>query len=188
MMTTTTKVSRKLATGDEPEARFAIPDEEQFGNRDYLEAPDLQRVAEALLRLDEFVHVGMFPFDFLWKAKGGQRHGGDVLGRLVKVGGLTAAYSDATYVVWIAADHCRARELTAWQMEALLYHELCHATLNEKLAAATRGHDFEGFCAEVRRYGTWRAELAAARESFQLALPLADEDERATERAQDRPT
>lgn len=70
-------------------------------------------------------------------------------------------FSVSTWVICLGADWCREREFTEDQVEALLYHEMLHMTLKEtdepgeEGKPAIRGHDYEVFDAEIRRYGFW---------------------------------
>lgn len=79
------------------------------------------------------------------------------------------------FIITLNWQNCRDAELKAWQLEALIYHELNHIAPpdEEQLNAAPTviGHDFEGFGAELERYGMWHQSLEAAGEAFaQLGL------------------
>lgn len=96
-----------------------------------------------------------------WKLKGGKGGGNVTLGKLQKPSGLLLHFSRADYVVWFAADHCRERNFTNWQILALLYHELCHAAQDENGEFAVRGHEYEGFYDEIKLFGGWRENAKA---------------------------
>ena len=183
-MTTATKVDRKLVTKGEPDERFPAPTDEAFKDeqdelQDFLEAPTLDVIGRALLKArPELSTIGEFAVvvAFRWKLAGGATGGKLTLGKCVKLSGLAAHFSEGThYVVWLAADHLRQLKMTRWQVEALLFHELSHVKieLGEQDGDApklkTRGHDFDGFCAEIEHYGLWQADLVTASETIMKA-------------------
>lgn len=174
-----------LSTGDgsppvtidtrRPVAPFAIPGESAFGGRDFLPAPTLQRIADDLVaRCPEFDFIATndWTVKVLWKRKGGHSFGHNTL-----LKGLARHFAaGTTWTIEIAADNCDAYQFTERQMEALVYHELCHCDFEvkedketgERLFRATaRRHDVELFSAEVRRYGAWRSELAAVERAYE---------------------
>lgn len=163
---------RELVTDGDPDERFPVPTEDDFSGHEFMASPPLREVCEQLLALPEFEPVSAFTFSCRWKAKGGKREGKATLGKLVRCTGLLAHYSQREFVLWLAADHVRERKYTRWQVEALVYHELTHAAVTDEQQPMLVGHDFEGFRAELERYGCWRGDLSAARESFQMALPM----------------
>jgi hypothetical protein len=158
--------------------RFSLPGGEEL---DYLPAPDLQRIAGYLIgECSELEHLTRQSVIYLWKRKGGTYQGQGVMGKCVKMSGLGKYFSEAIWVVWLAADHLVDLEITRRQVEALLHHELLHAGESEPDDDGTtkpvvEGHDFDGFGLNVQRFGTWFAPLQLAAKAFveggkQLAL------------------
>ena len=93
-----------------------------------------------------------------------------LLGVCVKVGGIWTAYTDATWVIWLAADNCEA--FTNWQVQCNLIHQLLHAGEGED-GPAMVGHDFEGFAKELEWCGCWTEGLTVAGRAInQLQLPM----------------
>ena len=145
---------------------------------EYGSAPDLTRIGWALVKrhfttLPEGVRI-----EFLWKARGGSSNGKLTLGKCIKMGGLALHFAETDYVIWLAADHIDALPLDRYQVEALLFHELCHIDATkeeEKVTIAVNAHDLEAFKAEVEYYGFWRHDLAAMARTMQRRLPGFDE-------------
>lgn len=174
-----TPAARRLVGGGDADARFLPPPEEAFadglgGEADYLPAEDLEAVGDALIaergsRLDQLEALRIV---YLWKREGGKTRGRLTLGRLAKPSGLLAYFSDADFVVWLAADHLRGLASTAWQVEALLYRQLLHAGIDGNGNPSLVDADFAGFRAELRRYGLWDDALRAmGADVRQLDLP-----------------
>lgn len=160
-----------------------IPADSQFifAGSDFLPAPDLDDLAEDLIYHEP-------PFEFLrdtwgssivyrWKRKGGTSAGAAVLGKCVALSGAARHFAGKRYLIWLGADTCREARLTAEQLRALVYHELCHLTpgeiddTGEETPPTVVGHDVEAFTAEIRRFGLWRRDLAQAKAAFD-DLPL----------------
>lgn len=184
--------ARRLVTGGNPDALAGPPTEEDFVPRawldadarrtpeddaaphdDYRPAPDVQHVAETLIaKHHRFRHLRDVRLDYRWKRRGGATAGKATLGKCVKASGLVKDYTDATWIVWLAADHALA--LDAFQLEALIFHQLLHAETDEEGEKPTlAGHEFEGFRAELEEYGLWSGSARHIAPAFrQAALPL----------------
>ena len=137
-------------------------DEVSGREHEYLEAPDLEELAEELIAEhgDVAGDAGSFAIDFAWKAEGGAARGAPVLGKAVKLSGLAAWYGGAQFVIWLAADHAWSHQLTRRQVEALLFHQLMHVRADpESGRPYLAPHDAEVFRAELERYGAWREGL-----------------------------
>lgn len=171
---------RHLITGGDPEEPCGVPDKSLCDQLDFLPDKRLEEVGEALI-LRKFPDLdGVTTVTFLWKSRGGASGGNRTLGKCVKNSGLVRHYSNHTdYTVWVAADHLRQLRFTRYELEALLYHELCHIAFEEpeeegdRAVVGTRGYDVEAFYAEIREYGLWRANLQLLSDVIQPALPLA---------------
>lgn len=145
-----------------------IPAPEDFGGDFLADNGDLKETARKIIdRRLRHLDDGELLIDYAWKMKGGKSGGNAVLGKCVKLSGPAKHYANgAHFFVWLAADHCDARDFDDRAIEALLYHELLHITRAEKIdeeteemvvVYGTRGHDFEGFVEEIKVYGAWDA-------------------------------
>lgn len=160
-----------------PDAAYPAPQEAQFAGEDdeeldFIEARDLWEIGRRLIEdYAEFEHLRERTVMFLWKRNGGEKHGQAVLGKCVKPSGMVKHFSNADWVIWVAADHCRNYGLTGTQIEAICHHECLHA--DEKtdkqgnVKLAVRGHDWEGFSQNVQRYGLWQENLKLAAQAFE---------------------
>ncbi len=159
-----------------------IPTEEDFGSRDFRDSDEIRTIGEMIVRrklmdLDD----GELLIDYRWKKKGGHSGGNAVLGKCIRLTGLTRYLSlGAHFCVWLAADHCRDNKFTDEQLEALVFHELCHIEReqpedeDEPVVYRTVGHDTELFFAELELYGAWKQDLQRLTEVVrQLPLPMA---------------
>ncbi len=176
--------ARVLVTGGDPDQRGGlIPGDEAFeGNpdlgqpdRDFVVARYVERVAAALIARHQgrFRHLRDRKIEYLWRREGGQSKGKATLGRCERPGKLPKYYSEADFIVWLAADNCRAARLDAFQIEALICHELLHAGETEKGKTTIAPHDFEGFIFEIEHYGLWMRDLEPLGRAVQgLQLPL----------------
>ncbi|HZS02225.1 MAG TPA: putative metallopeptidase [Chloroflexota bacterium] len=152
---------KRLIVGGDPDERYPVPVEGAFQG-DFLPAPELEQVAHALIRKHEMLDGGLGEENLtvLWKRKGGSSGGVPTLGKCAKLSGLARFFGHVEFVIWVAADHARAEGLTRWQVEALVYHELLHAELDDEKGWTRRGHDVEVFAAELAEYGAWRRDLS----------------------------
>ncbi len=159
------------------EDRFLDPDSDEVAYLDYLAAPDLEEIGERLIgECTEFQHLRELRVVYLWKREGGQSAGKLTLGKCVKAGGLVKHFSQSVWIIWLAADHADLLGLTERQVEAAIYHELSHASEEEKADGTLKpvliGHDWQGFGREVGRYGAWLPDLQLCRRTWrQLELP-----------------
>lgn len=155
------------------ESRFVEADTE------FLVADDLAALGAVLIDTKPAL-AGLqgFRISYLWKKSGGSTGGKMVLGKCSKTPPMVRAYRASTFTIWLAADHAREFHLTQLQLEALLYHELCHADLeeveNEKTGEITirprvLAHDVEMFHSEIEEYGLWTSELKRAKDTFEQA-------------------
>lgn len=176
-----TTFARRLLTGGDPDAAASLPPERRFrdkgGHRiDFCRAPEVEAIAETLIwHYPEFEHLRGLRIAYLWRRKKQAKGGKLVFGTCGSLSGIPQAFLEADWAVTIGAESCREAKLTAWQMEALVYHELCHIAPPDEddpeAVATLVGHDFEGFADELRRYGLWDETLTQARDAFD-DLPL----------------
>jgi hypothetical protein len=184
-MSATQIVKRILITGGNPEERYPVPSVDQFKEKDdenllldFIPAPDLQEIATALIReRDCFAELEGVEIHYRWKREGGKSQGRATFGKCIKTSGLVKHYSEASFIIWAAADWCLGCQFTRWQMEALIFHELKHAGIkvNDEGQEIPRivGHDWEGFAQEIHLYGAWFEPLQSIERAFK-GLPLLD--------------
>lgn len=147
--------------------RLSVPDDQEFVDEDqkFIASPDMRELAQELIsEYPELYSLTRRRIDYAWKQTGGKEKGRQRLGACAKVSGVQKLYTQADWIIWIAADNCR--QLTPRQLEAVLYHELCHPMVDENDQPALVGHDAEMFFGEIRRYGLWRMDLEAASDVF----------------------
>lgn len=160
------------------ESLYPIPSEAALDG-EFTPAPDLERIATDLLSRHALIATD-YRLIYLWKDKGGKSKGRATLGKCTKPSGLLAHFADTDFVIWLAADHLRSNAATHREVEAVVFHELQHVGETEadeekgtEPDAAIVGHEFEGFFAELREYGTtvrdMRQIVAAAQ---QLTLDI----------------
>ncbi len=154
-----------------------MPPSVAFGEGDFIEAPELLRLANDLVRhWPELAFLSEFQGRVLWKRKGGEKGGKATFAKFQVLSGMLEFFSGADWVMWVAADHTRVGEFDAF--EEMVYHELLHAEMvldeeGESLdppQIRARGHDYEGFLQEIRRYGAWAPDLRSAKAAFEQPL------------------
>lgn len=148
-------------------AAFRMPDELAFGTQQFLDAPELEELALKLIYEEggDFDHLRDVAIGYLWKLKGGATGGKLVLGKTMSVPPLAQYYaaeagSEVEYVITFSYDNLRTARFTKWQLEALMYHELCHLGWDdEKEKVKMVAHDFTVFNKELQRYGAWDYDI-----------------------------
>lgn len=157
--------------------RYPVPgpghfiDEATAVLHDFVDALDLARIASDLIEEfaeEEFRHLVDVPIAYLWKREGGSAGGLATYGKCSRLSGPARYYSQRHFLVWAAADHCRANGFTHRQMRALVYHELSHIGCDlatGKLMVV--GHDATVFYQELRRFGAWMPNLRTLGDVFE---------------------
>lgn len=122
---------------------------------------DLREMAKVLFDKypDHFAIAAQSNILFRWKKLGGAGGGARTLGKCPKVSGALKYETHADFYLWLAADHCRELQLTYFQVEALLAHELCHIDMDDKGKPASASHDIEEFSFVAQHWGLWRQSL-----------------------------
>lgn len=159
-------------------AHAYVPPDTHFDEQDdYLESQALDHMADAeRTRWSEFRHLKQARIRVLWKRKGGKGGGKNTWGKAATLSGLLRHYVPEDFVIWLAADHCREAQLSQIDLQALIYHELCHCWFEEdettgEMKWSVRAHDVTAFTSEVERYGAWTPDLRQMRRTYeQLAL------------------
>lgn len=164
--------ARLVTNTGQPDEQYPVP---MRDNADFWPAPDIEQIARALISQHEtrFGNLSQVRIEYRWKATGGKSGGKLTFGKCVKVSGLAAELSRrddedtaATFVIWLAADNVSNRQMSRLQVEALVYHELCHAYVDEDGKPSVHPHDFSAFKSEVAIYGDWTSDLQEARDVF----------------------
>jgi hypothetical protein len=161
---------KKLVISGDPEMKFTLPAANDFGDADFILAPDLEKIGEALIesvsgRMSELTEAKIV---YLWKRKGSERPR-RILGKCNRPTGLLEYFSGADFVIWLAANNCHG--LTKWQIEAVVFHELMHAGWADG-GPVMVPHDCECFAADIQRYGFWKGDLEAIGKASQEAMQL----------------
>lgn len=156
---------------------YQVPQEIEFGSAEFLE--ELGKTEGSLASLADHLiasksHIGHLKFmdvRYYWKKKGGTSKGGKTLGKCIKPTGLLRQALDTDFVVWLAADNCQG--MSKHEVEAVLFHELCHAGRDDEGNRVILGHDVEDFVAVIREYGLVSPELRAVGKAIkQLGFDL----------------
>lgn len=147
---------------DSPDHPYPVPVEGNFYEADFLPAHDLDTMLRTLIARHDtlFSHLVNLDIACLWKAKGGASKGKPTLGKVQVATGLVGFFSEANFVIWLAADHLRAGHATAKVVEACLFHEMCHiGSDGQDGKAMIVGHDIEAFTEEIKQFGWWETDL-----------------------------
>ena len=156
--------------------RIVIPSDSDFEEgQEFLPSVELADLGYQLIaRHPELAHLERHPIAYAWRREGGSSGGAARLGQCRLLSGYARYISESEFLITLSADHCRAFALTTRQLEALLFHELCHAAEDPKTGKSKlRPHDLEVFVAEIEHYGLWTAELRDASDTFrQATLPM----------------
>lgn len=163
---------RRLILGGNPDAAFPVPDEKTFDSEgEFIIAQGVEKIAEQLIQERKcFDTLREATIRYLWKKKGPESPK-LVLGKCQRPAGLLGYYSHADFIVWFSANNCRKVQITNWQMEALVFHELKHAMIEDGVAVSVP-HDFEGFAEEIERYGFWKRDIKAIAKAVEQTLHL----------------
>lgn len=173
---------RELVDGGDPDAPAQIPPQHsnRFHSRDglpreYAEGGDIREIAETLIeRCAELDALGGVDIRYLWRKKGRKKGGRLTLGTCQKLSGLARyGLGGGEFLIILDAENCELHNLTAWQLEALVFHELLHIAPPDEDDPTSQyelvGHEFEGFGAELRRYGLWHRDARRIAPAFEQA-------------------
>lgn len=138
------------------EQPYEVPSEGAFRGKEFIIGPsDLRTVARDLIdQCEEFWHLRAADVEYAWKRKGGMSGGSTLTHGHKRSDTHAVAHGAKEFLVWIAADIARESPFTAREVEAAVYHELCHLGWNENTGEVKIvGHPVEYFPSEKRRYG-----------------------------------
>lgn len=161
-----------------PTKPLEVIKDSEFGDDEYFVSGALANRARVLISRhpEHLDHLRRLSVTYLWKRQGGKSKGRATFGKCSKPSGLLKHFSEAHFVIWLAADHCRAAGYTDREIEALLFHEMLHTAVSEVDENTGRGggpalvpHDLEVFRAEVEIYGLWAPELQEVAPAFAKA-------------------
>ena len=169
-----TRPARTLIAGGDPDEVIVTPKDEDFAGDDWMEAPEVGAIATALIDGRECfgaAGLGVATIVYLWKRKASSEPR-RILGKCQRPSGLLKRFAGADFIIWLAANNCKG--FTRWQLEALVFHELSHASMADDTPSLIP-HDFEGFGQEIERYGLWKPDIeriAASVKVAQQSLPF----------------
>lgn len=177
-----------MPTMDAPDAVYpAISDDAFPEGEDYIDGNDIKQIAERLVKEhpDLFGWMKSYKFDYRWRKQGGKTKDKLVYGtaRKATTHDRYLLGRKLHFFITLSADNVRESKLTRLQVEALIFHELCHCSTTDKGTATLVAHEFEGFKAELAHYGAWSADLQRAEDGFVDSgqLRLWDDDDEGDE-------
>jgi hypothetical protein len=160
---------------------YPVPQEGAFAEGiDFIDGRDIRDIAEDLIVAHRHIFGWLSDYVVLyrWRKVGGETAGKAKLGECKKANGHDRFLygKKVHFFITLSADNIRDRQLTREQVEALIFHELNHASVSEKGKPIILPHEFEGFRSELEQYGPWSADLQRAEDGFQARMDLrADE-------------
>jgi hypothetical protein len=139
------------------EQPYAVPSDSAFQGREFIIDPDdLVQIRKDLVFecAPLFNHLQAASIEMAWKRKGGMANGG-VQGHGHKRSDTHAvAHGAKEFLLWVAADISREGPLTRTEIEAAVYHEMCHLGYNENTnEVKIVDEPVKYFPSEKRRYG-----------------------------------
>lgn len=146
---------------------YPVPSAEDFVDErtgriwDFMEAPDLEQIAEILFeRFPMELRIAR-PVDikYLWRAHATKAKGRVRLGTCQRSNGLSAFWSGTEFIIIVAADEAERLQLTYTTAQAIVFHELKHIGLNDNWETTIVGHDVETFVDELRLFPGWHEAL-----------------------------
>jgi hypothetical protein len=162
-----------------PPKPLKVPSDSIFGDDgEFAVSTALAQRARLLIERhpDHLDNIADLSVVYLWKKQGGKSKGRATFGKCSKPSGLLKHFAECQFVIWLAADHCRAAEFGDREIEALLFHEMLHMGVSEADENTGRGggptlvpHELEVFRAEVEIYGLWAPDLKEVGPAFQQA-------------------
>lgn len=164
--------NKKLITSGIPDERFVVPLESDFeAQGEFIEANDCHKIATAIIaKYKCFESIKESAIVYLWKRKGSSKPK-LLMGKCNKPTGLLDYFSAADFVIYFSANNCRDIGITNFQMEALIFHELKHAAMDDGEPIIVP-HDWEGFAEEIENYGLWSKDLKPIADAIATTMQL----------------
>lgn len=149
-------------------------------------APAVARIAATLIG-QHHTHLADVRIDYVFRSETAKSNGKAIWGKARKITGLNAFLAtpederpvdddiDEFFVIEIAEPVWAI--LSENERKALVDHELCHCTTEQKggeLKLKLRPHDLEEFVQIVRRHGLWRDDVENFANAVQMVLPEPD--------------
>lgn len=159
------------ASNLDPDAQFPVPPDKSFEEigDEFIPADNIGEIGQALIDKHLcFESIREAKIIYLWKRKGSETPK-MLLGKCQRPSGLLKHFSSADFIVFLCANNCRG--LTRWQIEALTFHELKHAKIDDE-KPVTVPHDWEGFAEEIQRYGLWKRDIEPIAQAVTKSLNL----------------
>jgi hypothetical protein len=162
-----------LQAADERVASELVPADDLFSGQQYLAAPELADIAERVIAQHGFLQeIASCDIRWYWKRKTGVSKGRVKIGFMKRASDLLGHFSGADFIGWLSATTARDATFDDRQIEAAVFHQLCHVGWDDNGNWIFQPHDFEGFGAEVRHYGPWTEELRVGGKAFSAATQL----------------
>jgi hypothetical protein len=151
---------------------FVVPNDEDFSNNEYMDAPELEAIAAQHIAQypDKFGWLSRVQLRYRWKRKGGKTKGKPSFGKTIPLSGLWFYEIDADYIITISADHVREFRFSQFQVEALMMHMLCYPKQTEDGDAGMTSPDVTEFSFVVEKCGLWEPSLQDFGKAVQLSF------------------
>jgi hypothetical protein len=193
--TITDEEPRFSGAGDGQQGLFLVPTDAAFNGRQYRDAPELANIAERLIGEHGFLEqLENCDVRWYWKRKTGVSKGRVKIGFMKRASDLLGHFSGADFIGWLSATTARDGKFTDEQVTAAVFHQLLHIGSDDSGNWIFAPHDFEGFAAEVRVFGTWTSDLKLGGNAFVAAHQMGlfsdeddDDDDDAEEIQENRP-
>lgn len=172
------KTAAREGKKDDMPAVYSIPSDSAFfeAKAEYLFGFDLVRIAKMVIAETgaDLSHIDLADVDFVWKRKGGKDRGKPRYCIVKRQDDVAKYHGGATWLVALAADHCREMSWNEVSTRGQMYFALAQIGFdyNEQTEETTpklNPPDLVMFWGELQHYGPWRRELTVAKEQFRQA-------------------
>lgn len=121
---------------------------------EYIVSPEMQEIAEKVIEEnDELKHLRGGEVRIGYQLGNGQKKHGDmyVFGDCTKASSKTKAFSNVDFVITFYEPN--VRDLTDWQLERLMFHELLHVGYGGEDVCSVNPHDVADFRLCIEKWG-----------------------------------
>lgn len=121
---------------------------------EYMVSPEMQAIAEKIIEEnDELKHLRDGMVRIGYQLGSGQKKHGDmyVFGDCTKASSKTKAFSNVDFVITFYEPN--VRDLTDWQLERLMFHELLHVGYGGEDVCSVNPHDVADFRLCIEKWG-----------------------------------